>query len=266
MSENRTSLPRAAAGVALLTLLALPRGRRGWAALLLLGFGPALAGVTALVSPQTAPTDIFRHVAFYFTDWIALWLLAAVFGLSLTTGEIEEGTAGYVLLAALPKWAVLAVQLAVTAVVLSVLLGASLIVTALAAGGIPNFWRSIASCTLVAGAGLLVALPFAATCGLAFRSPGTALAAVSLPVIFGEFLVTHWPIRLAAWTVTNNLRALLLDLLFEGHRGPLYRYVKNFRLPEYRDAALFLASMAGIFLATTMIAAMNRPIDGREAR
>lgn len=266
MNDARTSLARSAAGVARLTLQSLPRGRRGWAALLLLGFGPALAGVAALVSAQTAPEDIFRHVAFYFTDWIALWLLAAVFGLSLTSGEIEEGTAGYLLLGGLPKWAVLCVQLAVTAAALAVLLGVSLILTALAAGGIPDFWRSIASCTLVAAAGLLVALPYAATCGLAFRSPGTALAAVSLPVIFGEFLVTHWPIRLAAYTVTNNLRALLLDLVFEGHRGPLYRYVKNFRLPEYRDAALFLASMAGIFLAAAMIAAMNRPIEGREAR
>jgi hypothetical protein len=59
---------------------------------------------------------------------------------------------------------------------------------------------------------------------------------------------------------------MLLPLVFDGRRGPLYRYVVNFHLPDYGEASMFLSILAGFFLMTAMIAAMNRSIEGKEAR
>ncbi len=260
---------RAAAGLARLTLRNLGAGRRGWAALLLFALGPLLALAGAL-GKSAVPEEVFRAVAFHFSDWIAIQLLGIVFGLALTTGEIEDGTAGYLYLAALPKWLVVLIQLGVAWAALSLLLLGSLLLTALAAGAAgplpPRLFADAARAALAGSAGLIVVLGWTAACGLAFRSSVGALSAAALPLFFWEFLVTHWPIRFAAWTVTNNVRGLLLELVFDGRRGPLFRYVRNFRLPDYGDAALFLSTLAGLLLALAMIAAMNRSIEGKEAR
>jgi hypothetical protein len=260
---------RAAAGLALLTLRNLGAGRRGWAALLLLAAGPLLAAGAGLAR-SADPEEVFRTVAFHFSGWIAIHLLGVVFGLSLTAGEIEDGTAGYLYLAALPKWAVVLVQVGVAWLALTALLLASLLLTALAtstAGPMPGrLLLDAARASLAGGAGLLVVLAWTAACGLTFRTSVGALSAAALPLFFWEFLVAHWPIRFAAFTVTNNVRGLLLDLVFDGRRGPLFRYVRNFRLPDYGDAALFLSVLAGVLLAAAMVAAMNRSIEGKEAR
>jgi hypothetical protein len=93
-----------------------------------------------------------------------------------------------------------------------------------------------------------------------------AMAAAILPVFFWELMVTWWRIKFAAWTVTNNLRALFRPLVLDGQSGFLYRYVRNFELHEYGEAALFLSILTGLFLAAAMAAIMNRSIEGREAR
>lgn len=261
---------RAAWGLARLTLRNLGAGRRGWAAVALFSAGPLLAALGALFGRSTEPVEIFRDVTFHFTNWIAIHLLGVVFGLALTTGEIEDGTAGYLYLSALPKWLVVLVQLATAWATLSLLLLASLTLTALASGlggGLPGRLLLDAPRAALAGsAGLLVTLSWTACCGLAFRTSVGALSAAALPLFFWEFLVTHWPIRFAAWTVTNGVRGLLLDLVFDGHRGPLFRYVRNFRLPGYSEAAFFLSATAAVFLLLAMTAAMNRSIEGKEAK
>jgi hypothetical protein len=73
-------------------------------------------------------------------------------------------------------------------------------------------------------------------------------------------------VRFASYTVTNNLRALMLALVFDNDPGPWFRYVKNFDLPLYGEASMFLSIVAAVFLTTAMIAAMNRSIEGKEAR
>lgn len=261
---------RAAWGLARLTLRNLGAGKRGWAALLLFGLGPLLALLAAGLGRRAEAEEILRTVGFHYAGWIAIQLLGIVFGLALTSGEIEDGTAGYLHLAALPKWAVVGVQLATAWAALSLLLLASLLLTALAAGfagGLSGRLFADAARTALAGsAGLLPVLAWTATCGLAFRTSVGALSAAALPLFFWEFLVTHWPIRFAAWTVTNNVRGLLLELVFDGRRGPLFRYVRNFRLPSYDEAALMLSLTSGLLLAAAMVAAMNRSIEGKESR
>ena len=87
-----------------------------------------------------------------------------------------------------------------------------------------------------------------------------------IPTFFWEILMTSWPIKFASYTLTNNLRGMLLPMIFDGRRGPLYKYVRNFHLPDYREASMFLSILAGLFLVTAMVAAMNRSIEGKEAR
>jgi ABC-type transport system involved in multi-copper enzyme maturation permease subunit len=256
----------AARGLLRLTAATLFSGRRLWAAVLLLGSPPLLAVLMSLFAKRTEGLEIFQTVTFQFTLWASLDLLAVVFGLGLTSGEIEEGTAGYLYLGALPRGTVVLLQAISAATLLTLCLAASLLLTALASGLPPRWEAGVLACTLAGAAGLLVILSWSMTCGLAFRSPGSALAGALVPVFFWELLVTWWPMKFAAWTVTNNLRALLLPLLFDGKRGPLYRYVRNYRLPDYGEAALYLSLLAGLFLAAAMFAAGRRSIEGKESR
>jgi ABC-type transport system involved in multi-copper enzyme maturation permease subunit len=260
---------KAALGFAWITFRNLAAGKRVYAAAFLLLLPPGLALIIAAAGKGVEGLTIFQHIAFFYTLWFMVFLLSLIFGIALSSGEIEDGTVGYLYLGAAPRWLIVLIQIGVTSLVLTALIFLSLVLTALGAslrGGLPHFWRDIGACTLVGGTGTLIALSFYLTCGLAFRSPLAALAASVLPTFFWELMVTWWPVRFAAWTVTNNLRSLLLSLLFEGRRAPPYRYVRNFQLPEYGEAALFLSLLAGLFLAAAMVAAMNRSIEGKEAR
>jgi len=261
---------RAAWGFVGLTLRSLAGGRRAWAAASLVLFPPIFAGIAAVTSKNVEAVTLFHGFVFQFSLWFVIYLLSLIYGIALTIGEIEDGTAGYLYLSAVPKWLIVLIQMAVTGVALTGMLFVNLALTGLAAslgkGGVPHLWRDVFSCTLVGGSGILVSLGYYVTCGLVFRSPTTALAGALIPTFFWEILVTSWPIRFAGFTLTNNLRGMLLPLVFEGRRGPLYRYVRNFHLPDYGEASMFLSILAGTFLVTAMIAAMNRSIEGKEAR
>jgi hypothetical protein len=250
-------------GFAGLTLRSLGSGKRAWAAAVAL----ALPALLALAAAGRAPAEaVYRNVVFYYSLWFLPYLLGILYGISLSSGEIEDGTAGYLYLSRLPKWLIALLRMGVAAGALTAGLSASLLLTALAAGGLAHPARDVLSCTLVGGAAILIALAWSTACGFACRTPMGAMAAAILPVFFWELMVSWWRIKFAAWTVTNNLRALLLVLLFEGRRGPQFRYEENFRLPDYGEAALFLSALAGILLALAMVAAMNRSIEGKEAR
>lgn len=253
---------------ALLTGRNLFAGRRAWAAAAAVLLPPLAAALVAGLAPRADGTELFHGIAFHFSLRILLFLLGLLFGLSFTSGEIEEGTAGYLTLGALPRWALVLVQILAGTLALTAILGSSLLLTGLActlAAKAPpaDLWRDAAGMTAVAGAGALASIGFYATCGLAFRRP---LAVAVIATFLWEILVTPLPVRFAAWTLTNNLRALLLALVFDGERGPWYRYARNYEFPGYGDAALFVSAAAAIFLATAMAAAANRSIEGKEAR
>lgn len=260
----------AAWGFVGLTLRSLVGGKRAWAAALLVLLPPVVAGLAALFGRKVEPVNLFHGFIFEFSLWFVIYLLSLIYGIALTMGEIEDGTAGYLYLSAVPKWLIVLIQMGVTTVALTGALFVNLALTGLAAslgtGEIPHLWRDVFACTLVGGAGILVALGYYVTCGLIFRSPTTALAGALVPTFFWEILMTSWPIKFAGYTITNNLRGMLLPMVFDGRRGPLYRYVRNFHLPDYQEASMFLSILAGLFLVTAMIAAMNRSIEGKEAR
>jgi hypothetical protein len=261
---------QAAIGFAGLTLRGLVGGKRAWAAAGLVLVPPFFAGLAALVGRHSEALQIFHGFVFEFSLWFVIYLLSLIYGIALSIGEIEDGTAGYLYLSALPKWLILLIQMTVTATALTAALFVNLLLTGLAAGlgkgGIPHLWRDVFSCTLVGGAGIAVSLGYYVTCGLSFKTPTGALAAALIPTFFWEILMTSWPIKFASYTLTNNLRGMLLPMVFDGRRGPLYRYVRNFHLPDYGEAAMFLSFLAGLFLVTAMVAAMNRSIEGKEAR
>ena len=261
---------RAAWGYVGLTLRSLVGGKRAWAAGCLVLLPPVFAGIAALTGRHVESVALFHGFVFEFSLWFVIFLLSLIYGIALTMGEIEDGTAGYLYLSAVPKWLIVLIQMGVTAAALTGMLFVNLALTGLASslgkGPIPALWRDVLSCTLVGGAGILVSLGYYVTCGLVFRTPTAALAGALIPTFFWEILVTNWPIKFAGFTLTNNLRGLLLALVFEGRRGPLYRYVRNFHLPDYGEASMFLSILAGLFLVTAMVAAMNRSIEGKEAR
>jgi ABC-type transport system involved in multi-copper enzyme maturation permease subunit len=260
---------RTAAAFAGITLRSLAAGKRAPAAAFLLLL-PVLLAFVAALGKKAEAAQVFQFVLFHYSLGFMIYLLAIVYGISLSSGEIEDGTVGYLYLSKLPRWMIVGIQVSVTTLALTGLVFLSLVLTGLAAslatGEIPRLWRDVTACTLVGGTGILVALPFYMLCGLTFRTPIGAVASALVPTLFWEMMVTGWPIKFAAYTVTNNLRGLLLTLVFEGRPGPLYRYVKNFRIPEYGEASMYLSLLAGLFLVAAMMAATNRSVEGKEAR
>src|SRR5205814_5159084 len=105
----------AAAGLARLTLRNLAAGKRSFAAAFLLLLPPLLALLIAGLGKNTDGARVFQGIVFQFSLWFMVYLLALVFGIALTSGEIEDGTAGYLYLGALPKWMVVLIQAGVTA-------------------------------------------------------------------------------------------------------------------------------------------------------
>ena len=255
-------------GLATLTAQTLFTGRRAWAALFLAILPPILLGLVAAGGEESSGEAIFRRVAFDYSLRFMIYLLALIFGIAISSGEIEEGTAGYLYLGALPRWAVTLVQTGVASAALSALSFISLLTMALMAsltshGPLEAPWRIGAAAGLIAAIGIHVTMAFTVFCGLAFRRP---LVVSLIAVFFWEIVVTYLPVRMAASTVTNNLRALMLPLVLEGERGRLFRYVRNYDFPTYGDAAMFLSVLTGIFLVAAMVASMNRSIEGKEAR
>jgi hypothetical protein len=175
----------AAAGIAGLTLRSLMGGKRAWAAAFLTVLPPVFAGLAAVFSRHVEPVNLFHGFIFEFSLWFVIYLLSLIYGMALTMGEIEDGTAGYLYLSAVPKWLIVLIQMAVTGVALTGLLFVNLALTGLAAslgkGSIPHLVRDVLSCTLVGGAGILVSLGYYVTCGLVFRSPTAALAGALIP-------------------------------------------------------------------------------------
>ena len=260
----------AALGFVSLSLRNLVGGKRAWAAAFLVLAPPFFAGLVGIFAKHVQALQVFQGFVFEFSLRFVIFLLALIYGISISIGEIEDGTAGYLYLSAVPKWLIVLIQMGVTTAALSAMLFVNLLLTGLAASYgrelVPNLLRDVVSCTLVGGVGIAVSLGYYVTCGLTFRTPTGALAAALFPTFFWEILVTSWPMKFAEYTLTNNLRGMLLPMVFNNSRGPLYRYVVNFHLPDYGEASMFLSILMGLFLITAMIAAMNRSIEGKEAR
>lgn len=197
-------------------------------------------------------------------------VLALIHGLSLSSGEIEEGTAVYVFLGILPRWAVLLVRFAVTATLLSALTLGSLALSGLSVAATMGA-RAGELLHLAARYGIVSAvaigcyLAFFLFCGYAFRRP--VAVGISATILW-EIVVTFFmPMKFAAYTLTNNLYGLALSVAMDGQQGRWFRYRRgSYEIPSYQEASLYVSVFLATFLVAAMIAVMNRSIEGREAR
>ncbi len=199
-----------------------------------------------------------------------LIVLTLIHGLSLSSGEIEDGTAVYIHLGILPRWATLLIRFGSTTVLLSILTFAGLALSGLAVAVTMNapaaaLLRLAVRYSFVASVGIGCYLALFLFCGYAFRRP--AAVGISATMLW-EIVVTFFmPMRFAAYTLTNNLYGLALSLAMDGHPGRWFRYRRgSYEIPSYSEASLYVSLFLGFFLAAAMIAIMNRSIEGKEAR
>jgi hypothetical protein len=83
-------------------------------------------------------------------------------------------------------------------------------------------------------------------------------------VLVWEFIVPLLPFKLAAYTLAVNTRVLWMHLAQGGTRARWFRNVFGFDLPTYGEASMFVAVAIGLFLTLSMVAVMNRSIEGRD--
>ncbi|MBI4565288.1 MAG: hypothetical protein HY716_11400 [Planctomycetes bacterium] len=244
-------------------------GRRRWTLALIVGAAPAVGLGLVLASLGAPDALLFDRLMFMLHLYLAPILLAIIHGTAISSGEIEDGTAGYVLLGILPRWLAALTQILATGAALAAALvvgvGLTYAACALAEEPLPvRLGRTLGSHALVAALSVFVFLPFFAACGYVFKR-GVAVGMVA--VFVWEFMATFMPVKFAAYTLTNNVRVLWVYLYRDGLQGPFFQYAHGgWELPSYAQAARFVCLLSALFLAAAMIALSRRSIEGKEAR
>jgi hypothetical protein len=251
--------------LAAFTLRRLFAGRRFAAAVAILALPPVVCLLMALLGREPAE-HAFHRIMIELTAYLGALLLSLVYAIALTTSEIEDGTAGYVMLGAAPKWMVALIQVVVTAAGLaamaSVSIGVSWMVFFLGAETPPAAiltWRY----ALVTGVAILAYLSCFVVCGIAFRR-GIAVC-VALAVVW-EAMIVRMPMKFAAFTITNNVRALIVSLTLEGNPRSFVAYTQGaYDFPLYSEGAMFLSVVVAAALSLGMVASMNRSLVSKES-
>jgi hypothetical protein len=248
------------------TLRRLAAGKRIVAALAISAVAPACEALLCAV-PNRVDATHFYDIAWEMGCHLEPLLLALVYALALTTSEIEDGTAPYVLLAALPRGTVALVQVLATAfgtgAMLTLSMGATYLVDVIVfpshyIGVALPFPAAVAACAGIATAAVLAYLAVFTFTGIAFRR-GIA-ASIGIAIIW-EAIVAQMPLRASWYTVTNNVRALLDQVICENYGGAIgYAMPTLEERPTAAGAAIFLAVVTGIGLALAMLAASRRPL------
>jgi hypothetical protein len=258
----------AIAGLAGFTLRRIAAGKRIYAALVVLALGPLVALLVSLRSHE-APTDLFGEIGILLGTYLAPLLLALIYGISITTSEIEDGTAGYVLLAALRREVVALVQILVTAAGVAALAAASVLVTwatirRLAHEGPPPAPALAVDLALAAALACLPYLAIVAFCGYAFRR---GIAASVVFAVICEVMVVPLPVKFTLYTITTNVRAVIVATALHGEAGDRFEYADAWTWPwPAPGAALgYLALITSIALALAMAAAARRRLARGEA-
>jgi hypothetical protein len=254
-------MTHALSALALFTLRRIFTGRRIVAAVIVLAMGPALTFVICSTAKVTGE-EVYHGVMIEFVSWVSAMLLSLVYAIALTSSELEDGTAQYVLLAALPKWAVILVQTLVTAVGLafmaSLSIGVSWVVAGMSGSGASLDPELLWKYPFATTAAILAYLSVFTFWGYAFRR-GYAVS-IAVAVIW-EAMVVRMPMKFAAFTITNNVRALILSLTLEGDPGAYFQYTRGiYDFPTYGQGALFLSAAVGLSLTGAMVAVMNRSL------
>ena len=253
----------AIAGLARFTLRRLVAGRKVPASMVVLALAPLTALLLAAFSTDT-PAELYDRAMIQMAAYLSPLLLALIHSVAMTSGEIEDGTAPMVLLSGLPKWLATLVQGVTAAAALSLALAATVALTwGIArmggAGERPAavlIWRY----SFAVSVAMFSYLSIFVFLGYAFRH---GLAAGITYAVIWEAMVIRMPIRFAAFTVTNNVRALIVSLGLEGERGEHFGYAVGYDFPTYGQAALFLSIAVAAALTLGMVAAMNRSLVSR---
>jgi hypothetical protein len=245
----------------LFTLRRVFTGKRVLAASIVLALAPLLAAVICAAGEAPAE-EVYHGLMIELVSWVAAMLLSLVYAIALTSSELEDGTGPYVLLAALPKWAVALVQIAVTAFGLTLMASVSVmatwvVVSLMGTGPAPDpvlLWRY----SFATGAAVLAYLSVFTFWGYSFRR-GYAVS-IAVAVVW-EAMVVRMPMKFAAYTITNNVRGLILSLALEGDPGTYFWYSRGFYdFPTYGQGALFLSVVVGLGLTAAMVTIMNRAL------
>ncbi len=240
-------------------------GRRTAALVSLQCAAPALAAVIAILHANGVGREPpFDEIVFHLSLHVTLILTALIYGIALTSSEMEDGTSVYLLLSASPRWLLPVVHVLATSSVLTVVATASIALTygiCMLAGSPGLHPGAIAANALVVWTACTAYLSFIVFCGGAFKhNVSLSIGAVLL----WEFIVPILPFKLVAYTVTVNSRVLWMHLAQEGERARWFRNIVGFDLPTYGGAATFVSVVIAVFLTLAMVAAMNRSHAGRE--
>jgi hypothetical protein len=250
----------------LFTLRRLFAGKRFVATAILLALPPLLELVILHVArrhgrgPGPTPAELFEGLSIAFATQLTPLLAGLIYGIALSGSEVEDGTAGYVLLGALPRGAVAVGQAVVSALGLAVLLAGSVAATfAVAQASAPGGSVGAADPALVgdfALAGAAALLPYVAVvtaCGWLFRW-GTAVS-IALAILW-EGALAAMPVKFAVYAVVNNARGILISLAPD--LAGRMDYNVNWDFPGARGAATFIAVVTVVALATAAVAASRR--------
>lgn len=245
-------------------------GKRAWMSVILVWLPPVMAVVIGMTARRDFDAEwLMNAVSLRLVLGIYLLLLALTHGLSISSTDMEEGTSAYLYTGVLPRWAVLFCRFTITWILLSVITLLSLCLTGVAAAvtrGAEDllFLQELGlRYAIPATLGLACHLAFFVFCGFAFRRPAAVALIVS---ILWEVVVTYMmPMKFAAYTITNNLYGIAVPVSLGGERGRWFRHVRNYDLPEYGEAVLFLCGWLAVLLVASMIALRHRSLAGRES-
>ncbi|HVY61546.1 MAG TPA: hypothetical protein VHF22_07825 [Planctomycetota bacterium] len=248
-------------GLAGFTLRRIAAGRRVYAAAAVLALGPLVALLVSLRS-HDPPSELFQQVGVHIGAYLAPLLLALVYGIAITTSEVEDGTAGYVFLAALRREVVALVQVVVTGAGLAVLAAGSVaatwaIVRHVASEGPPPSPALAVDLALAAGLACLPYLACVSFCGYAFRH---GIAASVIFGVIGEVIPVAMPVRFALYTITNNVRAVIVATALHGDASDVLEYSEHWAWPwpSPGSALAYLAVVTVVALALAAAAAGRR--------
>lgn len=232
------------------------RGWRLWAGFGLVLVIVVLEGVLIGATRHRSPVDLYVVINGLLVLNTILPFLTLISSLGLTSGEIEDGTFGYLLTRPCPRIALLVGRVlagaTVTAAALTVLFMLGVVAVDIAVGRSPRTEPTASLGWHLAGVGAIGGLAFTSlysAIALYCRRPVVALVVGVSHALVWEGIVATLPGSIGGYTLTQNVRALFFD---HPEVGPwaermLFRDVEL--VPPAPDALAFLLIASGIFIA-----------------
>ncbi len=232
------------------------RGWRLWAGLGTITVVVALEAVLIGGTRHRSPVDLYVVINGLLVLNTILPFLTLVSSLGLTSGEIEDGTFGYLLTRPCPRIALLVGRVlagtTVTGLALAALFTSGVLAVGLAAGNTASAKPTLALGWHLAGVGAIGGLAFTSlysAIALYCRRPVVALVVGVSHALVWEGIVATLPGSIGRYTLTQNVRALFFEHPEIGGWAErvLFRDVEL--VPPATDALAFLLLASGVFIA-----------------